>query len=103
MFEKDLQRWGSGSVWRYRRRNKKQVWAPAGFARGFCALSDVCEVQYKCTAVYNSKGESGILWNDPEIGISWPVKEPIVSEKDAKAQSLHEWLASPTANYFQYK
>src|ERR1700693_2796960 len=43
--------------------NRKQVWAPAGFARGFCALSEYAEVQYKCTGIYNSKAESGILWS----------------------------------------
>ncbi|MGA3318605.1 MAG: dTDP-4-dehydrorhamnose 3,5-epimerase, partial [Candidatus Korobacteraceae bacterium] len=46
-------------------KNKKQIWAPPGFARGFCALSDWVEIQYLCTGVYNNKGESGILWNDP--------------------------------------
>src|SRR5512140_2513631 len=56
--------------------NKKQIWAPAGFARGFCVLSDVAEIQYKCTGLYNSKGESGIRWNDPAIGVAWPVKDP---------------------------
>ena len=56
--------------------NKKQVWAPAGFARGFCALTDIAEVQYKCTAVYNKNTESGIRWNDPDIGIVWPTASP---------------------------
>ena len=67
--------------------NKKQVWAPAGFARGFCVLSDSAEIQYKCTGIYNNKGESGILWNDPEIGVQWPVKDPVLSQKDQKAQN----------------
>jgi dTDP-4-dehydrorhamnose 3,5-epimerase len=75
--------------------NRRQVWAPAGFARGFCVLSECAEVQYKCTGVYNSKAESGILWNDPAVGIDWPVTNPILSSKDAKAQTLAEWLASP--------
>src|SRR5579864_9420792 len=52
--------------------NKKQVWAPYNFARGFCALSEVTEIQYKCTGIYNNKAESAIRWNDPEIGIKWP-------------------------------
>jgi len=84
-------------------KDKKQVWAPAGFARGFCAVSDFAEVQYKCTAVYNPKGESGILWNDPKIGIHWPVKEPELSGKDRQAQTLDEWLASPASNHFQFQ
>jgi len=82
--------------------NRKQVYAPAGFARGFCVLSDYAEVQYKCTGVYTStKAESGILWNDPAIGIDWPTTNPILSEKDAKAQTLAEWLEKPESNFFQ--
>jgi dTDP-4-dehydrorhamnose 3,5-epimerase len=83
--------------------DKKQVWAPAGFARGFCAVSDFAEVQYKCTGIYNPKGESGIRWNDPKIGIQWPVKEPELSGKDRQAQTLDEWLASPASNHFQFQ
>ena len=83
--------------------NKYQVWAPAGFARGFCVLSDYAELQYLCTGVYSSDGESGILWNDPEIGIEWPVKEPILSEKDKNAQPLSQWLESDNSNNFMYK
>ncbi|MGH7146160.1 MAG: dTDP-4-dehydrorhamnose 3,5-epimerase [Planctomycetota bacterium] len=49
--------------------NALQVWAPAGFARGFCAVSDWAEVQYKCTGIYNPQAESGIRWNDPALGI----------------------------------
>ena len=82
--------------------NRKQVWAPAGFARGFCVLSDYAEVQYKCTGIYNSQAESGIRWCDPAIGIAWPVAHPILSEKDAKAQTLAEWLASPASDHFRY-
>jgi dTDP-4-dehydrorhamnose 3,5-epimerase len=82
--------------------NKKQIWAPAGFARGFCVLSDYAELQYKCTGVYNSKAESGILWNDPAIGIDWPIKTPILSGKDARAQTLEQWLTSSLSDYFRY-
>ena len=83
--------------------NRLQVYAPAGFARGFCVLSDFAEVQYKCTGIYNNKGESGILWNDPEIGIDWPVTDPILSDKDKVAQTLAQWLASPDSDNFQYE
>jgi len=75
--------------------NKRQLWAPAGFARGFCVLSEFAQIEYLCTAVYNPGGESGIRWNDPDVGIDWPVKEALVSDKDGRAQSLHEWLARP--------
>jgi dTDP-4-dehydrorhamnose 3,5-epimerase len=82
--------------------NRRSVWAPAGFARGFCALSDATEIQYKCTGIYSNKAESGILWNDPAIGIDWPLKEVTVSDKDRKAQTLAQWLALPQSNHFQY-
>ncbi len=81
--------------------NKRQVWAPAGFARGLCALSDVAEVQYKCTAIYNNKGESGIRWNDPRLGIAWPDCDPILSDKDRNAQTLDQWLASPLSDHLK--
>jgi dTDP-4-dehydrorhamnose 3,5-epimerase len=83
--------------------NKKQVYAPYGFARGFCALTDGCEVQYKCTGIYNSGAESGINYLDPAIGIEWPLKDVLVSAKDAKAQSLEQWLASPFSNQIVYQ
>jgi dTDP-4-dehydrorhamnose 3,5-epimerase len=83
--------------------NRRQVWAPAGFARGFCVLSEVAEIQYKCTGVYNNQAESGILWNDPAIGIEWPVADPILSDKDAKARTLADWLASADSANFTRK
>jgi dTDP-4-dehydrorhamnose 3,5-epimerase len=83
--------------------NKKQVFAPYGFARGFCALTDGCEVQYKCTGVYNSGGESGISYKDPEIGVEWPLSDVQVSAKDANAQTLQQWLASPLSDNIVYR
>ena len=82
--------------------NRKQVYAPAGFARGFCVLSDFAEIQYKCTGIYSNKAESGILWNDPAIGIQWPVAHPILSKKDDVAQTLQQWLDRPEANNFSF-
>jgi len=82
--------------------NRRQVWAPAGFARGFCVLSDLAEIQYKCTGLYNPKGESGIRWDDPEIGVKWPTTNALLSEKDKKAQTLAQWLASPLSDNFRY-
>jgi dTDP-4-dehydrorhamnose 3,5-epimerase len=82
--------------------NKRQVWAPAGFARGFCVLSEFAEIQYKCTGLYNNKAESGIRWDDPEIGIRWPLTQVQLSEKDKKAQMLSQWLATPESDNFQY-
>jgi dTDP-4-dehydrorhamnose 3,5-epimerase len=84
--------------------NKKQLWAPAGFARGFCVLSEFAEIQYLCTGTYNQNAESGIAWNDPEIGIDWPISEPQTSEKDNKAQSLSQWLKTPESEFLkQYR
>lgn len=82
--------------------NRKIVWAPAGFARGFCVLSDYAEIQYMCTGIYNGKGESGILWNDPEIGIDWPIQNVQLSDKDRIAQTLAQWLASSNSDHFRY-
>ena len=73
------------------------LWAPASFARGFCVLSDVAEIEYFCTAAYNPDAESGIRWNDPDIGIEWPVDNPSLSLKDAAAPSLAQWLRRPDA------
>jgi dTDP-4-dehydrorhamnose 3,5-epimerase len=82
--------------------NRRMVWAPAGFARGFCALAEGTEIQYKCTAIYNSRAESAIRWNDPEIGIKWPLRDVLVSDKDRKARTLSEWLDSSDSENFRY-
>jgi dTDP-4-dehydrorhamnose 3,5-epimerase len=82
--------------------NRRTVWAPAGFARGFLALSEGVEVQYLCTGVYNSEAESGIRWDDPDIGIEWPERPSLISVKDRQAQTLKEWIQSPQATYFRY-
>jgi len=82
--------------------NRRMVWAPPGFARGFCALADGTEVQYKCTAIYNPKCESGIRWDDPAIGIKWPVQDAQASDKDQIARTLEQWLAAPESENFRY-
>jgi dTDP-4-dehydrorhamnose 3,5-epimerase len=85
--------------------NSKLVWAPYGFARGFCSLTDNCEVQYKCTGVYNPQGESGVYCADPTIGVQWPIDpaSAILSEKDRKAQTLARWLESPLSDNIVYQ
>ena len=73
--------------------NKKQFYIPEGFAHGFLVLSDEAEFTYKCTEFYHADDEGGILWNDPEIGVEWPlegVDEIILSEKDEKWKTLNE-------------
>ena len=80
--------------------DKKQIWAPAGFARGLCALRDGTRVQYLCTATYNARAEGGVRWNDPAIGIPWPVANPFISDKDRTAPTLREWLSSAKGKNF---
>ena len=81
----------------------RELWAPASYARGFCVLSDIAEIEYLTTGTYNKATESGIRWNDPAIGIDWPLTEPTLSPKDAAAQGLAEWLARPEAANFTYQ
>lgn len=70
--------------------NHRQFYVPAGFAHGFCVLSEMALFLYKCTEFYNAKTEGGVLWNDPDIGIDWPVTDPLLSEKDAKLPLLKD-------------
>ena len=78
-----------------------QVWAPAGFARGFCTLTEVAEVQYKCTGIYNPAAESSIRWDDPDVAIDWPVADPGLSDRDRNAQTLARWLARAESDNFR--
>jgi dTDP-4-dehydrorhamnose 3,5-epimerase len=68
----------------------EQLWVPAGFAHGFCVVSETAYVHYKCTDVYDPTGEYTILATDPDIGIVWPVTEPILSTKDAAGRRLKD-------------
>ncbi|NMO21031.1 dTDP-4-dehydrorhamnose 3,5-epimerase [Pyxidicoccus fallax] len=70
--------------------NRRQLWVPAGFAHGFCVVSESADFHYKCTAFYSPETERGIAWNDPDLAIPWPVKEPLLSPKDAKAPRLKD-------------
>jgi dTDP-4-dehydrorhamnose 3,5-epimerase len=68
--------------------NFRQCYIPPGFAHGFCVTSEWAEFEYKCTDFYDPTDEIRLLWNDPQIGITWPVHDPIVSDKDRAAQTL---------------
>lgn len=70
--------------------NHRQIYVPVGFAHGFCVLSDVAEVEYKCSEVYYADAQLSIAWNDPDIGIPWPAETPILSDKDREAPRLKE-------------
>lgn len=76
--------------------NKKLIYIPVGFAHGFTVVSDWAEVQYKQTGFYTPSAEGTIAWNDPEIGIDWPVKNPILSDRDQNGVSLAQYLKNPT-------
>lgn len=83
--------------------NKKQLYAPGSFARGLQTLTDDCELQYLCSAYYDGTKEGQIAWNDPEVGIDWPIKDmPTLSAKDAAAPSLNDWLARVESHFFTY-
>lgn len=68
--------------------NFRQIYVPVGFAHGFCVTSDVAQVEYKCTDIYDPEHEIRVLWSDPEIGIEWPIADPLLSPKDADGQPL---------------
>ena len=68
--------------------NHHQLWIPPGFAHGFCVISEQVDLVYKCTDYYHPEDEGGIIWNDPELKIEWPIANPIVSEKDSKNPTL---------------
>ena len=69
-------------------KNKIQFWVPPGFAHGFLVLSDTADFEYKCTDYYNPDDEGSILWNDPNLGIQWPIDDPKLSKKDACAPKI---------------
>lgn len=66
----------------------RSLWIPPGYAHGFCVLSELADVTYKCTALYDPSDERGIAWNDAAIGIEWPITTPLLSERDAKLPTL---------------
>ncbi len=70
--------------------NKQQLYIPPGFAHGFCVTSDIADVAYKCTSDYQPNQDVGIRWDDPEIGIDWPIKDALLSEKDSAAPFLKD-------------
>jgi len=72
--------------------NQRQLFIPEGFAHGFCVMSETCHFLYKCSDFYAPDDEGGILWSDPDIGIEWLIKEPIISEKDKKHPRLSDQL-----------
>jgi dTDP-4-dehydrorhamnose 3,5-epimerase len=70
--------------------NFRQLWIPEGFAHGFCVTSEIAEMQYKCTEVYDPTSELAISWDDPTIGVEWPLENPLLSDKDRAGRPLAE-------------
>lgn len=75
--------------------NRRQLWMPPGFAHGFCVLSDEAIFHYKCTDSYHPESEMSVLWNDPAIGIEWPIQAPTLNAKDAGAAVLADVVNLP--------
>jgi dTDP-4-dehydrorhamnose 3,5-epimerase len=75
--------------------NKRQLYIPPGFAHGFEALVEAVEVQYKQTGFYTPSSEGTLSWNDPDVGIAWPIPNPTLSKRDQAAQSFQDYLAHP--------
>ena len=71
--------------------NKRQFWIPEGFAHDFAVLSERAISSYLCTAQYDKAADAGVRWDDAGIGIDWPISEPLLSEKDAKAHFLKDF------------
>lgn len=68
--------------------NFRQIFVPPGYAHGFCVVSEIAEVEYKCTDLYDRADEIGLFWNDPAVGIEWPITQPLLSDKDARLPLL---------------
>jgi dTDP-4-dehydrorhamnose 3,5-epimerase len=75
-------------------KNRKQLYVPEGFAHGFCVISADALVQYKCTDYFDPADNGGIIWNDPDIKIDWPVTNPIVSSRDKELKTFKEYMAT---------
>ena len=72
--------------------NFRLLWIPPGFLHGFCVLSERAQLQYKCTALYHPEDEIGVVWNDPDLAIGWPVSAPLLSERDRALPRLADVL-----------
>ena len=70
--------------------NHRQLWIPPGYAHGFCVISDVADFEYKCTDLYFPEDEGGLIWNDPDVAIPWPIAEPSLSGKDTLLPKLRD-------------
>jgi dTDP-4-dehydrorhamnose 3,5-epimerase len=74
--------------------NHRQLWVPPGYAHGFCVLSEIADYQYKCTDLYFPEDEGGLIWNDPDVNIPWPISDPQLSAKDMRHPVLSDLVRS---------
>ncbi|EKD58757.1 MAG: RmlC [uncultured bacterium] len=88
---KDSPTFGKWEGFELRDDNFQMLFIPRGFAHGFCTLVDYTEFQYKCDNHYTPESEGGLIWNDPDLKIYWPVTEPILSKKDSEAQAFKDF------------
>lgn len=85
---KDSPTFGQWEGFKLSSKNKRQLFVPEGLAHGYCVTSRTALVIYKCSDFYSPENEAGLMWNDPKVGIQWPVDDPILSEKDQNYPSL---------------
>lgn len=79
--------------------NKLQIYIPPGFAHGFQATSEIVEVQYKQTGYYTPAAEGTVAWNDPDLGVAWPIGEPILSDRDQQGNTFKDYTQRPAFHY----
>ena len=71
-----------------------QLWVPPAFGHGFCVLRPLAKFQYKCTEFYDPKDESGVVWNDPDLSVKWPIVDPVISKKDSELPTLKDFVSN---------
>jgi dTDP-4-dehydrorhamnose 3,5-epimerase len=87
---RDSETYGRWEGYELNDENHRQFLVPVGFAHGFCVLSDVADVAYKLSSLYDPETEAGIAWDDPQVGVEWPITDPMLSERDKTAPRLSE-------------
>ncbi len=89
---KDSSTFGQWDGYTLSSKNKHQLFVPAGFAHGYCVMSKTADFAYKCSDYYFPEDEGGLIWNDPKVGIEWPIEDPVLSEKDQNHPTLEKTL-----------
>jgi dTDP-4-dehydrorhamnose 3,5-epimerase len=88
---KNSKNFGKYASFELSEKNKSMLYLPSGFGHGFVALTQYAQIEYKQNNLYSPEHESGVLWNDSELNIPWPIENPIISEKDKRLLSLDEF------------